>query len=87
MRYGHDIYSTAVWSQKITQYSAFFSGHLSLKLKLQICCWKNHALPTVSRALAKELFALILKILQIINQETIKNCYAGSFAKIDDYTN
>ena len=39
---------------------------------------------SVLRALAKELFTLILKILQISNLETIKNC---SFTKIDDYTN
>ena len=49
---------------------------------------KNCVLPTVSGALPKELFTLILKILQITNLETIKNCLpTSSFTKIDDYTN
>ena len=44
--------------------------------------------PTVSRALAEELFTLILKMLQITNQETIKNCLlTSSFTKTDDCTN
>ena len=53
---------------------------LKLKLKLKK--------PTVSRAGTKELFTLILKILQITNLKTIKNhLTVGSFKKIDDYTN
>ena len=41
-------------------------------------------MPTVSRALAKELFILILKILQIKNLETIKKYFpTSSFTKID----
>ena len=58
-----------------------------LKLNLQIA-EKPRVPPTVSRAGAKELFTLILKVLQITNLKTIKNCLrTGSFDKIDDYFN
>ena len=59
---------------------SLFVVMLKLKLKLKK--------PTVSRAGTKELFTLILKILQITNLKTIKNhLTVGPFKKIDDYTN
>ena len=43
---------------------------------------------TVSRAGTKQQFTLILKMLQITNLKTIKNCLpTSSFDKTDDYTN
>ena len=60
----------------------------TLEIKFKSKAEKTCVLPTVSRALAKELFTLMLKILQIMNLETIKNCLlTGPFNKIDGYTN
>ena len=66
----------------------FSQSHLSLfvaKLKLKLQIW-NWQYPCNTYG-AKELFTLILKMLQIANIKTINNRLpTGSFDKIDDYT-
>ena len=44
-------------------------------------------MPTVPIVVAKELFTLILKIIQITNLETKSHLLSGSFTETDDYTN